>query len=205
VEDEAGKRVDITSTIRTFSNPETKVLMQELGFKTTNKGAIQEIPTPQTVIEHAAKLGVRVRLFPEQGIIDSKSYLEAFQDGEYPISTGSEQYYLHDTSDDHLTTMVLGGEVLKRALQRSAAKALQQGEMTMNSYAENIDDFTAQLRAVTAPTLNQPRYDDSEQGGRESVRYIGAAIGLSAGEVDEIISAVQAKARTFAIPVKDLA
>ena len=204
IEDNDGKRIDVESTIRTFSNRETKALMQELGFVTSSGGTIREIPTPQTLVEHAARLGVRVHTFPDQGIIKSEDYLQAFRDGEYPVSTGSEQYYLHDSSDDHLTTMVLGGETLRTALQESASRALE-GREDLDKYAETIDDFTAQLRAVIAPTLNRPRYDDSEARGRESLHELGKKIGLDPGRVDEIIRATQDKARTFAIPVKNLA
>lgn len=193
-EDENGKYV-IGMETGLFDNIDgSQKLMQALGYKL---GYDTKVPTPNTLQKNARKLGVEIEYFSDQGLIESQDYLRAFAEGKYPVSTGTAKYYTHDTQDDHLTAMVLGGETLRSALQAVAAEALAEG-MELDEYANAIDMFTADLRGAVAPTFN-----DRHKRFDHELRYVGRGLGLDETTIDMILEAAKAKGREFGMDVRE--
>jgi hypothetical protein len=193
IEDETGRYIEGMQTGLVENIGSNRQLMQALGYKFQQGfNSANMAPMPETLKAHAAKLGVDVVFFDDQGLIASDGYLGAFSRGEYPVATGNAEYYAHDTQDDHITAMVLGGEPLKRALAHVASEALATGE-DLDNYADAIDRFTAYLRGSVAPTYNQMpmAYD------RNTLQFIGQGIGMSEVEVDEIIGTARENAESF--------
>lgn len=191
-QDAEGKYIEGMYQGLTANTGNSQALLAKLGYKYENAyGAAKSVPTPETVAHHAAKLGVDVRCFPDQGLIDSNDYLKTFSEGKYPISTGDAAYYAHDIQDDHITAMVLGGEQLKDALKHVAAEALSQGE-DLDNFAAGIDQFTADVRGAVAPTENDRGKDYDKH-----VLFVGRGLGLSDDKISEIIEAARLRGREF--------
>lgn len=173
----------------------TEGMMTALGYKFDKSGygtQVNAAPSPATIQKNAAKLGVEIQFFDDQKLIDGKSYLEAFVDGKFPVSTASAEYYLHDTRDDHLTAMVIGGTPLKNALRDAAKQALESGADT-NAVAKEVDDYTAYLRGAVSPTHNNLDHPYSDY----EVRTIGERIGISAQKTAEIFATARANAQQW--------
>lgn len=197
-EDESGRYIEGLKTGLIDNLGSNRKLMQALGYKFQGFGGLNAAPMPETLKQHAADLGVDVEFFPNQGLIDSSDYLGAFSRGAYPVATGNAEYYAHDTQDDHITAMVLGGEPLKAALAHVASEALAVGE-DLDNYADAIDRFTAYLRGSVAPTYNQMpmAYD------KNTLQFVGQGIGMSESEIDEIFATAHKNAESFGMDTVD--
>lgn len=197
-EDEEGKYVN-GMELGLFNNiGGSQKLMETLGYKLGHKsGHDTQVPTPNTLQKNARKLGVEIEYFPDQGLIESNDYLRAFAKGKYPVSTGNAKYYSHDTQDDHLTAVVLGGELLRDALQGVASEALAEG-MELDEYAMAIDTFTADLRGAVAPTNN-----DKHKFFAQELRFVGRGLGFEDETIDAILETAKAKGREFGMDVRE--
>jgi hypothetical protein len=195
-EDTDGKYINAIGDNGLISNKgKTQQVMEALGYKFGDSfymTRVEALPTPNTIQKKAAELGVDIQFFPDQKLIEGTSYLEAFAAEKYPVSTASTEYYLHDTRDDHITAMVIGGEPLKAALRDSAKQALEAG-LDANERAGDIDDFTAYLRGTVSPTLNNL----NRPYGEDTLLSVGQRAGLSAEKVHQIVDTARANAQKF--------
>jgi hypothetical protein len=185
-------------------------LMEQLGFVVSPEGKwASESPTPDTFRSKAAALGVDVRFFPDFNLVPAHEYLDTFKNGQYPVALGSGEYYAHDTSDDHITAMVFGGEELKDTLAAAAIRALETGDDALVSdAAAEIDHYTAALRGVINPhglDTEGPRAEFMAANGRKTFHRIGSRLGISPESSDRILTLAQARARQYGIPVQELA
>lgn len=160
------------------------------------------VPTPETIKKAAAKLGVKIKLLTgrrgevEKGKLEYSDYLQAFAEGQYPVSVGEIGYYGHDIQDDHLSSMVLGGDPLKKALREAASSALKsRDEGKMKSATANIDRFTAALRRTLNENPEEPDFQLNEaySSGRE--------LGISDETIGNIMQTVRSKAKEFGMTV----
>lgn len=177
---------------------EETILDEGTEYETKVYGALKAIPTPNTLRAKAAELGVDIKFIPDQGLIDSKTYLRTFAESKFPVSSASAEYYAHDTSDDHLTAMVLGAEPLKVALRDAAGVALKRND-NLNDMASGVDIFTALLRETLADTYN----GSGVRVTPSNLRACGEYIGLADETVDEILKTAQANARKYGIEVRE--
>jgi|GEM_PF-908422 len=187
--------------------PDMGDLMEALGYVTeTSDGyrRITAIPTPDTIKRAASKLGVDIKLFPDDGYIPGIDYLQTFADGQYPVSTGKSEFYKHDIEDDHLTSMALGGEPLKSALRTVAAAALQQGEAVIDDTARGIDSLTNALRGVVATSSEFLGSAFGKEASRATFQAKAANIGISAEVANEIIAVAQENGRKYNLHVQQI-
>lgn len=201
-EDPEGKRINYIADGLHMNLGRNNNLMTKLGYtfeRGLNGIEVGSVPLPSLLQRRAAELGVDVQFFPDQKVIDSPSYLDAFAKGAYPVSTASAEYYTHDTQDDHLTAMVLGGEPLKTALQEAAIEALS-SDTNLDNIAGGFDQFTAYLRGTVSPTYNMMQLPY----GRNTMHVAGERIGLTPEKVDEILATAQNNALAFGMEVNDL-
>jgi hypothetical protein len=168
-----------------------EALMAELGYvvgEETGHKRVVAYPTPETVKAAAASFGIVIHEFPALGEIPPALFLQAYADGEYPISTGEHEYYLHDIEDGHLTALILGGEPLKRALKEAAHGALVKGdEESINKCTREIDNLTDFLESTLIDPLSF------------QASYLGMAqrLGISPISAQEILATAQANQRKF--------
>lgn len=190
-EDDQGKYVSGMTTLLVDNLGGTRKLMRQLGYRFGGlQQGLEAMPTPQTFKSHAAELGVQVRLYPQYGLIEGKDYLDAFANGEYPVATGTARDYAHDTSDDHITAMVLGAEPLRDALVDVAHRTLA-GEGDLNQRVATIDEFTACLRGTVADT-----YNFADRGyGRDVLVELGRILGIGESRVNDILDVARNNAR----------
>lgn len=195
-EDAGGKYINQIADMGLIKNAgNTEGLMTALGYKFDHYAygsSVEAAPSPATIQKNAAKLNVNIQFFDDQTLIDGKSYLEAFVDGKFPVSTASAEYYLHDTRDDHLTAMVIGGEPLKNALRDAAKHALETGANT-DEVAKEIDDYTAYLRGAVSPTHNNLDHPYSDY----EVRTIGERIGIDGQTTGAVLATARANAEQW--------
>lgn len=196
-EDSNGKYINCLKDDHQDNIGGSKILMEKLGFQYKQNGGVERFPSPKTIKAHAEKLGVNVQLFPDEGHLDGVSYLNVFANGRYPIATGKEEFYAHDTTDDHLTAVVLGGELLRDTLRDAAREAL--GGNDVANAAKSIDQFTAHLRANVAPT-EVPLMGPISV---EKLYEIGQQLGITEEKVDEILNVAKTNARNFEMEVKE--
>lgn len=180
-------------------------LLELVGFAFTEKGTL--VPTPITVQRHLKDAGVEAELFADTGVIPPEDYVRSFRDGKYPISTGEEAYYAHDISDDHVTGVVLGGELFRDSLSKalehvfSEDGTLQISTEELGALAEGIDRFTQTLRAVTtysAITLGEPY---GKEKGRQLLMRNGVTIGFDSDTVSQILEASQKRALDLGLEI----
>ena len=183
---------------------ESAELMRLLGYELKgDKGAeeIVGIPTPDTVKNAVALLGIDIEFHSDQVYIPGSEYVKAYAEGKYPVST---RHYQHDIEDDHLTAMVLGGEPLREALMLAAQTALQKGGESADDAAINIDTFTAVLRSVVttaAPLLGEAFGSES---GRRTLMTAGEQLGLAPEITESILAQAQQTAATIGMDVQEL-
>lgn len=178
-------------------------LMEAIGFifdKTADSGIskLVAIPTPETLKAKCEAFGVAVELLPDFSQIPPSEYLRVFSTGKYPVATRGEGYYKHDIEDDHITGLLLGGEVLQNALALAATKAMESGDdKFIGDVVESIDRFTQTLRGVIAdaPTTTDTAY--GEQLGRSTLREYGLKAGIPAEDVESILKIAQERAALF--------
>jgi hypothetical protein len=194
-EDADGKYINRVGDMGLIKNyGHTEGLVTALGFKFDRSGYIPQpeaVPSPATLQKNAAELGVDIKFFADQKLIAGKDYLETFVEDKFPISTASAEYYLHDSRDDHLTAVVLGGEPLKKALHDSAQQALETG-LDADVRAAGIDDFTAYLRGTVSPTMNN--HNELNPYGFNTLLASGKSIGLDETAVRGIYDAARENA-----------
>ena len=183
-------------------------LLELVGFAFTEQGTL--VPTPITVQRHLKDAGVEAELFADTGVITPEDYVRSFRNGKYPISTGEEAYYAHDISDDHVTGVILGGELFRGSLSKalehvfSEDGTLQISTEELGTLAEGIDRFTQTLRAVStysAITLGEPY---GKEKGRQLLMRNGVTIGFDSDTVSQILEASQKRALELGLEVKDL-
>ncbi len=177
---------------------EERVLDAGLPSQVTRYGELKAVPTPETLRQKAADLGVIVRFIPDQGIIDNRTYLKAFADETFPISTADALNYGHDTQDDHITAMVLGGLPLRSALRSAAISALKRNDL--DDVVAGIDTFTSLLRETVAQTNNKT---SNISGTPEILRQYGRYIDVPSSTVDEILETAQKNARKYGMDVTE--
>jgi hypothetical protein len=194
-------------------SPEVTNIMKDLGFIFEQRindysgeqyDKLVAIPTPETIKKMSLALGVDVELFPEDSLISPQSYVRAFSEGKYPIASGSETYFIHDIQDDHITGVVLGGELLRDALvEVSSAVLSTENEEMIGHMAGRIDVFTNTLRSVIADggTLGEAYGIES---GRGTLYKSGKKVGLSADTIESILLVAQERAKSFGIETKQL-
>ncbi len=180
-------------------------LLELVGFAFTEKGTL--VPTPITVQRHLKDAGVEAELFADTGVITPEDYVRSFRGGKYPISTGEEAYYAHDISDDHVTGVILGGELFRDSLSKalehvfSEDGTLQISTEELGALAEGIDRFTQTLRAVTtysAITLGEPY---GKEKGRQLLMRNGVTIGFDSDTVSQILEASQKRALDLGLEI----
>ncbi|MGZ6004989.1 MAG: hypothetical protein ACXWLH_02460 [Candidatus Saccharimonadales bacterium] len=180
-------------------------LLRSLGYEVDEDGNITGIPTPATVTNAAASLDVEVMPVnaANYGEIDPFTYINAFAEGKYPISVNSEELYVHDIHDDHITTLVLGGEPLKTVLKSMAKRA---SEMINNAPDENIRRSIAEKSADVIDTVtnslggnvySRPAATTSLSGMLEKAEYLG----INETEINNIIEIIKENAQKFGIKI----
>jgi len=183
-------------------------LLELVGFAFTEQGTL--VPTPITVQRHLKDAGVEAELFADTGVITPEDYVRSFRNGKYPVSTGEEAYYAHDISDDHVTGVILGGELFRDTLSKalehvfSEDGTLQISTEELGALAEGIDRFTQTLRPVSAysaVTLGEPY---GKEMGRRLLMRNGETIGFDSDTVSQILEASQKRALELGLEVKDL-
>ncbi len=183
----------------------TEPLLALVGFAFTEQGTL--VPTPITVQRHLKDAGVEAELFADTGVIPPEDYVRSFRDGKYPISTGEEAYYAHDISDDHVTGVVLGGELLRDSLSKtlelvfSEDGRLQISKEELGALAEGIDRFTQTLRAVTTSSTVTLGEGYGKEKGRQTLLNKGATIGFDSDTVSQILEASQKRALDLGLEI----
>ncbi len=207
-ESEFGKTISRESLGERWSiEPDAAELMQTLGYEvvqTEHGPRISGAPTPETVKAAAGLAGVDIRFFDDVETIQGSDYLQTIAEGQYPASTKSEIMYKHDIEDDHLTTMVLGGEPLKQALVVVAQNALEKGGDLVDDTAMGIDTFTATIRGVISTHHELLGEAYGLEMGRRTVIQAGERIGIPPEETLKILEQAQGAARALHMNVKEL-
>ena len=200
--------VNQIGNLRPEAGPESNTLLEKVGFVFTDERTL--IPTPLTAQKKLKEAGIDAELFPDTGIIPPTEYVEAFRNGKYPIATGEEGYYSHDIQDDHVTGVILGGEVLKNTLSKALESKISEDGTPIvpieeiGVLAENIDRFTQTLRAVTTESSVVLGEAYGIEKGRQTLFKYGMAIGMDEEQIGQILEASQQKARELELPVKQL-
>lgn len=193
-------------------------LLNDMGYVVDDvegEQTLVAVPTPETAQAAVKKLGVDLEYLEtdEEGYIDGKSYLTSYAAGKYPAS---KKHYQHDVEDDHLTAMVLGGDLLRDTLQTAARESLVDGDQIafnedgvtktkIDLAASRLDDFTATLRGVIAPHRELAGEQFSAHNGRRTLRNAGAALNIDAETVDAILATTLASAKKYHLPITDVA
>ena len=180
-------------------------LLELVGFAFTEQGTL--IPTPITVQRHLKDAGVEAELFADTGAITPEDYVRSFRNGKYPISTGQEGYYAHDIQDDHVTGVILGGELFRDSLSKalehvfSEDGTLQISTEELGALAEGIDRFTQTLRAVTTFSTVTLGEAYGKEKGRQTLMGNGVTIGFDSDTVSQILEASQKRALDLGLEI----
>ena len=188
--------------------PESEPLLEKVGFVFSEEGTL--IPTPITVQKKMHEVGVEVQLFDNTGLIPPVDFVRSFKDGKYPVATGEETYYAHDISDDHITGVLLGGELLRDTLSTALESKFSSdgkplvSEQELGELAEGLDRFTQTLRAVVTPSMTSAGEQFGSEMGRKTLFKYGQMLGLDNETVNHILKAAQQKAQEFNLPLIEL-
>lgn len=156
---------------------------------------IYAIPTPRSLQTAAEELGVSIRFFPDYGVIPGYEYLEAYADGKHPVSTMDTENYTHDTGDDHLTALILGGSRLRDILASAARKLLSSGPTEIDSAAGSLDSYTNWLRLAATNNTYQPI--------STALRAKGLDLGITPRDTDAMITLVRKQAVKYGMRSAD--
>ena len=188
---------------------EARPLLEKVGFIFSEEDTL--IPTPATVEKRLQEEGIDAELYSDTGHIPSEVFVKAYRDGKYPIATGEESYYQHDIEDDHITGVVLGGPELMAAISTALETVISEdgrplvSKDEIGAIANGIDRFTSALRSVTAPFNNVPdEFLYSKEMGRKTLHEKGAAVGLAASVVDDILAVAQKRASEIGIQTREI-
>jgi hypothetical protein len=177
----------------TMANAKTERLLSDLGYEVAEDGRITGVPIPETIRMNAMALGVDIELL-DIGKIDGNTYVQTIARRKYPLAVGDEGYFIHDSTDDHLTAVVLGGEVLKDMLCAAATRALDRDSCT--EAAEQIDKFTSNLGGMLYV------HKGLISRGYEGLLDAGLKLGFSQGEIDELVVFARDRANAYGIELK---
>ena len=191
------------------------ILLESLGFEITHptkgRAYIEAFPTPETVKGKAKEFGVDIEFVPGMDKIKGKKYLSIFADGKYPVSTKTQDSYLHDVHDDHLTTMILGGDMLRNTLKTIASNALNEPSHDPNNPTQEIDNaavfidnFTANLREVISVRLGVNKYEPEYYTKQAINRFEAAAslVGIRISQAYEILDSAVTRAKELGMAEK---
>ena len=195
-------RIPEVSNMRPTQYKAVKPLLHALGHVCGEKGVV-EIATPETFKRSAASHGLAIRLL-RMGLIDLRTYLGTFREGEFPVAIGEESYYNHDNSDAHATGMLLGGVMLRTTLQGAADRVLSVGG-PLNDAASAFDNYSFLIReAAVRDGIDNTRYFDYYGGATNATQAV-VNEGLRAGIAEEaslaIIDNARVAAAKFGAPV----
>jgi hypothetical protein len=205
---EHGKAIDASSFTGEWSiGRGMGKLMSAMGYvvkEDNGQETITAIPTPDTLKAATHDLGVEVEYIPDEGTISGRKYLGVYAQGKYPISTATESDYSHDSEDDHLTAMILGGDPLKIALKDVAIDALSKDDEVVRIKTMLTDRFTATLRAVVAAHHELLGEAYGREQGRRTLLTLGKDLGLTDEVTGKILSTAQENARKFGLEPTEL-
>lgn len=180
--------------IAAIASSGTDWLMSDLGYIVDENHAITAAPTPNTLVASAKELGVGIDLF-RSNRINGLGYLDSYSKGKHPIAATSEEWYVHDSGDVHMTAMVLGGSLLRDALSAAATRALETEERrTIDGAASSIDTFTAAL-AGSLYRRSKKRFGL----GYDYMVEAGEELGIDRGTISAIFDAAHQKALDYGI------
>jgi len=121
-----------------------------------------------------------------------------------------ESYYGHDIGDDHITSVLLGGDVLRYVLSTvleskfsSDGKSLV-SEQELGELAEGLDRFTQTLRAIVTPSSVTFGEAYGTERGKITLSNYGNMLGLSSETIAHVLEAAQQKAQELDLPLNDL-
>lgn len=188
------------------SNPGTERIVEGLGFVIGDTGVskfVKAIPTPETLVRKAKKLGVDVEVFPAAKKLDGRTYLGSYRARRYPISAGDPNEYKHDAQDDHVLGVILGGEPLRDALSDVASAALATNDQAIiDETSIGLDQYTATLRNVVSSAVPGAAY--GVEKGRATYLDRAKEIGMSRETAEKVLAHAQDSAASFGLSVTKL-
>ncbi|MCA9349760.1 hypothetical protein KC853_01785 [Candidatus Saccharibacteria bacterium] len=162
-------RIRVDKENKFFSCPNSVVVPYSLadsrfcnsiGFGVDGKEGVVWVPTPKTVCNMVSEqYGLGIRLFGASDYDDwsldprspstakDRAYLEVLAEGEYLVSVGDLDAYLHDIGDCHLKVFALLPELFE-IVQETSKVALTQDRERIHDVASAIEEYTAILSSL---------------------------------------------------------